>query len=189
MRCGFEPLIHSYEYPCTSQSFPSNKTAGVFFKDFQSQEYIQFFEINCGLSIRLHFSIGCYNRRRTSRWEFKSFLLIICIDAPESTTNSRSSGLTVDAGRLLFPKVRRMLLCFSPLISTHFGPASTLLHGTSLLPFRLFLRPILKFWSTGVTLMRITWANHSKRWILVSNVSMTYAGFSELNTSDWLPSV
>ena len=32
----------------------------------------------------------------------KSFLLIMCIDAPESTTNSRSSGLRVDAGRHLF---------------------------------------------------------------------------------------
>ena len=28
-----------------------------------------------------------------------------------------------------FPKVRRMLLCFSPLIWEHFWPASTLLHG------------------------------------------------------------
>ena len=28
-----------------------------------------------------------------------------------------------------FQKVRRMLLCFSPLISTHFWPASTLLRG------------------------------------------------------------
>ena len=34
--------------------------------------------------------------------EFKSFLLIICIDAPESTTNSRSSGLRFGAGRHLF---------------------------------------------------------------------------------------
>ena len=33
----------------------------------------------------------------------KSFLLIICIDAPESTTNSLSSSLRVDdAGRHLF---------------------------------------------------------------------------------------
>ena len=37
--------------------------------------------------------------------------------------------------------------------------------------------------------MRITWANRSKRWNLVSNVSMTYNGFSESNTSDWLPYV
>ena len=32
----------------------------------------------------------------------KSFLLIMCIDAPESTTNSLSSGFNVDAGRHLF---------------------------------------------------------------------------------------
>ena len=32
----------------------------------------------------------------------KSFLLIMCIDAPESTTNSRSSGCRVDAGKHLF---------------------------------------------------------------------------------------
>ena len=42
--------------------------------------------------------------------------------------------------------------------------------GTSLLPFRLFLRPILKFWSIGVTLMRITWANHSKQSIFLSRM-------------------
>ena len=28
-----------------------------------------------------------------------------------------------------FPNVRRMLLCFSPLILIHFGPTSTLLRG------------------------------------------------------------
>ena len=32
-------------------------------------------------------------------------------------------------------------------------------------------------------------ANHSKRCIFVSNVSMTYHGFSESNTSDWFPYV
>ena len=37
--------------------------------------------------------------------------------------------------------------------------------------------------------MRITWANHSKRWTLVSNVSMTYDGFCEFYTSDWFPFV
>ena len=34
----------------------------------------------------------------------KSFLLIMCIDVPESTTNSRSSGFRVDEGRHLFSK-------------------------------------------------------------------------------------
>ena len=50
--------------------------------------------------------------------EFKSFLLIMCIDAPESTTNSLSSCLRVDsAGRHLFSEgERRMLFHLSPLI-------------------------------------------------------------------------
>ena len=34
----------------------------------------------------------------------KSFLLIMCIDARESTTNSLSSGFKVDAGRHLFSR-------------------------------------------------------------------------------------
>ena len=60
----------------------------------------------------------------------KSFLLIIRIDAPESTTSSRSSGLTIDASKHLFSKkkVRRLLLNFSPLILENFWPTSTLLH-------------------------------------------------------------
>ena len=37
--------------------------------------------------------------------------------------------------------------------------------------------------------MRITWANHSKRWVLVSNVSMTNDGFGEFDTSDRFPYV
>ena len=121
--------------------------------------------------------------------DFKSFLLIMCIDAPESTTNSLSSGLRVDgADRHQFSEgEKNVVLCFSLenfrifLASLHAG-----FTGTSLLPFRLFLRPILKFRCIGVTLMRITWANHSKRWILVSNVSVTWHGFCESNTSDWL---
>ena len=88
-----------------------------------------------------------------------------------------------------FPKVRRMLLCFSPVIKNTFGQLPRCFAGQSLLPLCLLLRPILKFWSVGATLMRFTWANHSKRWILVSNVGMTCNGFSESNTSDWLPHV
>ena len=37
------------------------------FKDFHSQEYIQFFDIHRCLFVRLHFSIGCYDCRRTIR--------------------------------------------------------------------------------------------------------------------------
>ena len=53
----------------------------------------------------------------------------MCIDAPESTTNSLSSGSRVDGAGTNFPKVRRMLLFGAPSILTHFWPASTLLRG------------------------------------------------------------
>ena len=62
--------------------------------------------------------------------EFKSFLLIMCIDAQESTTNSRSSGLRVDAGRHLFSEgENNVALSGSFRFNTHFWPASTLLRG------------------------------------------------------------
>ena len=37
------------------------------FEDFHSQEYNQFFDVHCGLFMRLHFSIGCYDNRETTR--------------------------------------------------------------------------------------------------------------------------
>ena len=42
----------------------------------------------------------------------KSFLLVICIDAPESTTNSRSSGLRTDAGKHLFSEGEKNVALF-----------------------------------------------------------------------------
>ena len=54
----------------------------------------------------------------------------MCIDAPESTTNSRSSGLRVDAGRHQFSEGEKNVALFlDPLIKKHFWPASTLLRG------------------------------------------------------------
>ena len=47
--------------------------------------------------------------------EFKSFLLIMCIDAPESTTNSLSSGFRVDgAGKHLFSEGEKNAVYVSP---------------------------------------------------------------------------
>ena len=75
-------------------------------EDFHSQEYIQFFDIHNCLFMRLHFSIGRYDYRKTARFRenihhYSSSFCWICIDAPESTTNSRSSGSRVDASRHL----------------------------------------------------------------------------------------
>ena len=60
--------------------------------------------------------------------EFKSFLLIMCIDAQESTTNSLSSGLRVDGeGRHQFSEgEKNAVLRFLFLnILGYFWPAST----------------------------------------------------------------
>ena len=37
------------------------------FEDFHSQQYIQFFDVHCSLLMRLHFSTGGYDYRRTTR--------------------------------------------------------------------------------------------------------------------------
>ena len=88
-----------------------------------------------------------------------------------------------------FRKVRRMLLCVSPLILIHFWPASTLLRGHLALATLSLPETdpqILEHWGCAD---EDHLGNHSKRWILVSNVSVTNHGFSELNTSDWFPYV
>ena len=59
---------------------------------------------------------------------FKSFMLIMRIDVPESTTNSFLKFQELMQAGTCFPKVRRMLFWFSPLILTLL-PASTLLRG------------------------------------------------------------
>ena len=104
----------------------------------------------------------------------KSFLLIMCMNAPESTTNSRFSGLRFYAGRHLFSEGEKSIA-----LSNSFN------FNTLLASFHAALRapcschsvsswgPILKFWSVGATLMRFTWANITERRILVSNFSVT----------------
>ena len=63
--------------------------------------------------------------------EFKSFLLIMCIDAPESTTNSLSSGLGFDgAGRHHFSEgEKNVVSCFSFNFRIFFGQPPTPLYG------------------------------------------------------------
>ena len=57
------------------------------------------------------------------------FLLIMCIDAPESTTNSRSSGLRVDARRHRFSEGEKNVALSCSLNFNILWPASTLLRG------------------------------------------------------------
>ena len=90
--------------------------------------------------MRLHFSIGCFLTivglhdfvNVCISAEFKSFLLIMCIDAPEWTTNFRSSGLRFDgAGRHQFSESEKNAASYfsyifrMPLASLH---AASLAH-------------------------------------------------------------
>ena len=113
----------------------------------------------------------------------------MCIDAPESTTNSLSSGFNVDAGRLLFSgDEKNVALSCSLNLNTFLAS----FHAASRAPcscHSLFLKPILKFWSVGATLMRVTWANISERRIFVSNFSVTRNSLREFHTLDWFPQV
>ena len=47
------------------------------FEDLHSQEYTHFLDIHCSLFMRLHFSIGGYDYRRTTRFRQRIHLSII----------------------------------------------------------------------------------------------------------------
>ena len=106
-------------------------------EDFHSQEFFQFFDIHCGLFMRLHFSIGCFDYRRITR--FRQSIHVSISQVLVADHVHRRSGVDNKFSFLkfgiwcrqtpIFPKVRRMLLCFSPVIVGYLRPASTLLHG------------------------------------------------------------
>ena len=89
-------------------------------EDFHSQEYIQFFDIHNCIFMRLHFSTGGYDYRRTTR--FRQGIHFSIIQVVPQVQELMQAGTC-------FPKVRRILLFFSPSISKHFWPASKLLRG------------------------------------------------------------
>ena len=120
MRCGFWPLIHSYEYPCSSQSFPSDKTAGVSSRTFMSRMYPILWRKLWPLHVSalpywLFWLLWDFSTSFPFQRSSSPFLLIMCIDAPESRTNSLSSGLRIDgAGRHQFSEgVKNAVLSFS----------------------------------------------------------------------------
>ena len=199
MRCGFWPLIHSYEYPCSSQSFPSDEAAGVSSRTSILKNILLFFDISCGLFVRLHFTIGCYNRRRTSRcrhgFQFSGIQIFFAdhVHRPSGVYNKFSFLWFKGWWRRWTPTFRRWEECcflfFSNNFRHTFGQPPRCFTGTSLLPLLSLLKTDPQFLEHWVTLMRFTWANHSERRILVSNVSVTYDGFCELNSSDWFPCV
>ena len=118
--------------------------------------------------MRLHFSIGGYDCRRTPEsrqspilWNLDPLLLIMCIDAPESTTNSLSSALILDGeGRHHFSVGEKtVVFFFSKKFEDFLCQIPRCLASPMLLSLCLFLRPILKFWSVRGSLVKFAWAN------------------------------
>ena len=122
--CGSWPFIHSEEYPCSSHSFPSDQTAGVSSRTFIVQNVSNSFTYTLGLFMHLHFSIGCFDCRRTTRFRQSihfSRIQILFIDHVHrhSGVDSRVScfkwKIFQAKAHTNFLKVIRMLLYFSPL--------------------------------------------------------------------------
>ena len=144
--------------------------------------------------MRLHFSmavmtiVGLHDFVKVSISALlKSFLLIMCIDAPESTTNSLSSGFNVDPGRHLFSGDEKNVALWC---SFNFNTFLASFHAASRAPCSCHsvssCERSLKFRSVGATLMRFTWTNVTERGILVSNFGMTCNSLYELHTLDRL---
>ena len=137
MRCGFLTMDPFVGISVFIAKLSKRQYCWRVFEDFHSQEFVQLFDIHCRLFMRLHFSIGGYDYRRTARFRQSihfSITQVLFADHVHRRTGVHNKVsflwfLRVDAGRHLFPKVRRMLPCFSPSILEHVWPASTLLHG------------------------------------------------------------
>ena len=120
----------------------------------------------------LHFSIGRYHhcgvlalRRVSISSELKSFLLSMCIDAPESNTNYLSSKDFEEGRRRCPGRVKRSFILTVELVDTfrqvpcHPAGASFLVQGFVLCPF-------LKSENARSALVRFTLLNDASRWTL-----------------------
>ena len=107
-----------------------------------------------------------------------------CIDAPESTTNSRSSGFfskKVPALPRLRRESRTHVFSFFELIDTFRRlPYSSV--GASILFEGFVLSPFIEFWSPRNSLLRFIFLHDSPRWTLsLPNFYVTHRALGELD--------
>ena len=122
--CGFWPLIHSKEYPFSSQSFPSDNTAGVFSRTFivknisNSLTYTIASSCVCTSPLAVMTIVGLHELRQSIHFSFTSgpfcWSCALTLRSPQQTLFPQVSTL-MQAGTF-FPETRRMLLCFAPLV-------------------------------------------------------------------------
>ena len=149
-------------YPWSSQSFPKERTAGV-----SSRSITLTSKSNC-LTCTVASSLVCTSPLAvitvvgildvlmvSNSAELRSRSLTICILAPESSTNSLSSGSFVDVAGST-PCFRGRVECslvFLIELVYVFGKIPSFASGTSLLSFSLFMGLVLKFHSVGTSMM------------------------------------
>ena len=104
MKCGFWPLVQWYENPWSSQSFSMERTARVssrsitLTKKFNCLTFSVASSPVCTSPLAVITVVGLLDVLMVSNSEgLMFFLLTICKLAPESTSNSLSSGSFVDA--------------------------------------------------------------------------------------------
>ena len=143
--------------------------------------------------MRLHFSIGGYDNRRTARFRQNihfNITQVLFSDHMHWRTGVDNKisflKLRVGASRHQFSGDEKNA-AFSCSFNLNTFLAS--FHAASRAPWSchsLILWTILKFRSVGATLMRCTWTNVTEREILVSNFGMTCNSLSEFHTLDRL---
>ena len=117
----FWSLIHSREYTCSSQNFPSDKTAGVLSRTFKVNNMSNSLTYTVASSCVCTSTIGAYDYRRTARFRqgigFSITQVLFCWSRA-STLRSPQQSLVLQVWDLVahastyFPKVRRRLLIF-----------------------------------------------------------------------------
>ena len=118
----------------------------------------------------------------------RSFLLKICMVAPESTTNSVSSGFYCGCGRQN-PLIGRRIECGFVLLFelVHmFGKSPRVSAGASLLSLSLSWRSVLKFHGVWTSLMKNFDLYFIQRWTFIfSDVFLTQDSPCESCSSNW----
>ena len=154
--CGRWPLAHTLEYPCSSQSFPSDRTAGVSSRNCTVTKRPRSWTKTSASSFVCTVVLDLCKVSSSS--ELKSFSLSMCIDAPVSTTNSLSSNNFEVSARIALASTGEknvVLSAFFELVEISrqvpccFADASLLIQG-------FLLWPLLELGSARTTLMRLT---------------------------------
>ena len=167
-RCGSWPLNHEQGYPWSTQSFPSDRTAGVSSRistvtnNPKSWTYTVVSPFVCISSLVVITVVGSVDTRIvSSSAAFRYFLLSMCTEFLESATNCLSSGFVEDWVRndQISEGEWNVAGSFSPSLCTFFSISYASLRGAFLLFQSFFLRFVIKFRSIRATLMRIRMLN------------------------------